>query len=75
MKGPFIGHIRGMLWLFLYHLCLYMPEMAQIFTVEPYMPNKTLLFNVILLGPCQGHVLAILGPCFGYSKYICFYMT
>ena len=43
-----------------------MHEMARIFTGESRVPIKKILFNGKLLGPYNGHVLAILGPYFGY---------
>ena len=47
-----------------------MPEMAQILTGKSCKPNRRIPFNVKLFGPYEGHVWAILGPCFGYFYYI-----
>ena len=70
MLGPCWGHIKAIFWLFLQYLCFKMPEMAQIFTVESYNPNRGILLNVDSLGPYWGNGLAILGPCFGYSLIV-----
>ena len=39
-----------------------MLELAQVFTKESLMPNRTILSNVGVLGPYWGHVFAILEP-------------
>ena len=44
--------------------------MAQIFTGESCKPNREILINDKLFGPCKGHVWAIFGPCFGYFSNI-----
>ena len=43
-----------------------MIEMAQNFTKGTCMPNRRVFLSVDLLGPNGGHVLVVLGPCFGY---------
>ena len=68
--GPYLGHIRAMFGLFVQTLCLWMPEIVQMFTEESCIPNRRIPFNVQLLGPYFGHVWAILGPCFGYFYII-----
>ena len=68
--GAIFGHIRAMFGLFVQNICLWMPEIAQIFTQESCMPNRRIPFNVQLLGSYLGLVWAILGPCFGYFYII-----
>ena len=66
MLGPCLGHIRAMFWLFIQYLYFQMSDIAQIFSEEVCIPNRKILFDVNFLGPYYGHVMAILGPCFGY---------
>ena len=69
--GPYLGHVKAMFGLYVQYLCLWMPEIVQMFTKESCIPNRRIPFNVQLLGPYFGHVWATLGPCFGYF-YIVF---
>ena len=66
ISGQCLDHNRAMFWLFLQYLCFQMLEMAEFFTEESCMPNRRILFNdpllgpqKAMLGPYQGHVLAI----------------
>ena len=58
--GPCSDNIRAMIWLSLQYICLYMPEMAEIFTEVSCMPNRRIQFNVkwlgfLMSGPYLGH--------------------
>ena len=44
-----------------------MPEMAKIFNDESCTPYGRIFYNVQLLGPYEGNVLAMIGPFFAIS--------
>ena len=67
MWGPCFGHIQAILWPFLgkddhgihpelWHLAWSIPTLGTLIIIQ----EKT------IEGPCEDHVLAIYGPCFGH---------